>query len=243
MKILKKYVFLTALSLFVCSLAFADGDSRIPTQAEKDFNKMVLNTFAKAVPPGPEGWEKTGDITANADLRVVYSEEKEPLRLECHLAWQDTKRINAAQDQYNQELMKLIKKPGFTEKDMSDLEKKTAPHDVKVKIDFYTNISSQGIYEKVTPAAAIAGGLAYRSQADYRNSSWNEGTVYVFLGNGWKLGSSSSSGTYIDFKPARKLGASTVIQNIVVKIQADSKRAEQIIQTMDWETLKKLIQN
>jgi hypothetical protein len=34
-----------------------------------------------------------------------------------------------------------------------------------------------------------------------------------------------------------------VVQNIVVKVQADPKRAERIIQKIDWESLKKLITN
>ena len=45
--------FLILLSFLVCSLAFADGDTRRATQAEKDLNKTVLQNFAKAIPPGP----------------------------------------------------------------------------------------------------------------------------------------------------------------------------------------------
>ena len=239
---MKRLFLLTILSLLVCSLVLADGDSRHATQAEKDFSKSILNTFAKAIPPGPEGWEKSGDSTEIAELKIVYTTEKTPLPLGYRNVWENTKHIQDAEAKYNEELMKLVEKPGFTGKEMEDLQKKMAPHDVKVGIYINANLSSQGIYEKVNPAPAIAGGLVYQSQGQYK-SSWNEGSTYVFLGKGWKMTSSSSGGTYIDFKPEKWLTSSTVVQNIVVRVQADPKRSEQIIQKIDWEALKKLINN
>jgi hypothetical protein len=47
-------VSLAVSSLLAC-LVFADGNSRKPTQAEKDFSKSILNALAKALPSGPEG--------------------------------------------------------------------------------------------------------------------------------------------------------------------------------------------
>lgn len=237
------FVLLTVFSFLVCSLVFADGDSRKATQAEKDFSKSILNTFAKVVPPGPEGWEKTRDSNETNDLNIVYSEEKEPLRLEYHIAWQNSKLIQDANIKFQEELMKLAKKPGFKGDGVDELQQKMTPHDVKVKIDIYANISSQGI--KVTAAPAIGGGLVYQSKGQYSsNNGWDEGSTYVFLGKTWKVdSSSSSSSTYINFTPNKSITTSTVVQSIYVKVQADPKRAEQIIQKIDWETLKKLIKN
>lgn len=240
--VMKKLLLLTVLSFLVCSLVFADGDSRFPTQAEKDFSKSILNTFAKVLPPGPEGWEKTVDSMANTDFKIVYSKENEPLRLEYHIAWEDTKRKREADIKFQEELIKLSQKPGFTGEGVDELQQKMEPHDVIVKIDISANLTSQGIYEKVKPASAIAGGLVYQSQGQNRNG-WTEGSTYVFFGKGWKMNSSSSGGTYIDFKPEKWLKSSTVVQNIAVRVQADSKRAGQIIQKVDWEALKKLIKN
>lgn len=233
-----RFVLLTVLSFLVCSIVFADGDSRRATQAEKDFNKSILNTFAKAVPPGPAGWEKTEDSTEIKELQIVYSAENRPLKVEYRIAWEDSKQIRDADVKFQEELIKLAQKPGFKGDGVDELQEKMTPHDVKVRIDISANLTSQGISEKVNPAPAIAGGLVYQSQGQYR-SGWNEGSTYVFLGKGWKM--NNSAGTYVDFKPEKWLTSSTVVQNIVVRVQADPKRAAQIIQKIDWETLKNLI--
>lgn len=239
--VMKKLLLLTVLSFLVCALVFADGDSRFPTQAEKDFSKSILNTFAKVLPPGPEGWEKTSDSTEITELKHVYTGEKDPLPLEYHIVWQDTKGKNEADLQFQQELIKLASKPGFKGDGVDELQQKMTPHDVTVRIDLYANLSSKGIYEKVTAAPAIAGGLVYRSQGQYSTNGWTESATYIFLGKTWKM--SNSAGTYVDFKPDKKFTTSTVVQNILVKVQADPKRADRIIQKIDWETLKKLITN
>lgn len=233
---------LTFAAFFACSLTFADGASRKPTPVEKDFTKLILNTFAKAVPPGPAGWDKTPDSTEIADLQVVYSGEKDPLQVSYRIEWQDTKRIQEAEMKLQEELIKLAQKPGFKGEGVDELQQKMSPHDVKVRIDISANLTSQGIYEKVAPAAAIAGGLTYRGQGYYR-SSWNEGSAYVFFGKNWKMTSSSSGGTYIDFKPEKRIASSTAVQSIVVRVQADPARGQQYIEKIDWDSLKKLIRN
>lgn len=229
------------LSFLVCSLVFADGASRQPTQPEKDFNKFILNTFAKAVPPGPAGWEKTPSSTEIGELQVVYSGEKDPLQVEYRIDWEDTKRIQEAQIKLQEELIKLAQKPGFTGEGVDELQKKMEPRDVRVRIDFCANMSSVSIYDKIAPAPAIAGGLVYRSQGAYRNG-WSEGSTYIFLGKNWKA-TIGADGSYVTHTPDKSITSSTVVQNIYVRVQADSKRADRIIQKIDWEALKKLIKN
>jgi hypothetical protein len=232
--------FLAILSLIVCSIVFADGDSRKPTPAEKDFSKSVLNAIAKAMPPGPEGWEKTGESTVISDLTVVYSAANDPIKIEYCIAWQDTKRIHAAQIQQNEDLMKIAKKPGFTAKELEESQKKFEPQDVKVRIDVIANLSSQSIYEKVSPAPAMGGGLVYKSQGEFRSSSgWREGATYIFLGKSWKM--ITGGGTYVNFTPDKKAASSTIIQSIMVKIQAESGRTERMAQSINWEDLNSLI--
>jgi hypothetical protein len=236
----KVFVVLTILSILLGSLVFADGDSRHATQAEKDFSKSILNTFAKVVPPGPEGWEKTGDSTEITELKIVYTGEKYPLPLGYRIVWENSKLIRDTDVKFQEELIKLAQKPGFKGDGVDELQQEMTPRDVRVRVDINANMTSQGISEKVNPAPAIAGGLVYQSQGQYR-SGWNEGSTYVFLGKGWKM--NNSAGTYINFKPDKWLPSSTVVQNIVVRVQADPKRAAQIIQKIDWESLKTLIKN
>lgn len=232
--------FLMLLCLLICSLTFADGDTRRATQAEKELNITVLQSFAKTIPPGPDGWEKTA-MTDIKDIQYV-PDIKLPLRIEYHIAWQDTKRIQEANIKLQEELIKLAQKPGFTGEGVEEMQQKMEPHDVEVRIDISANLTSQGIYEKVIPAPAIAGGLVYRSQGGNR-SGWKEGSTYIFFGKGWKMTSSTSSGTYIDFKPEKPMTTEAAVRNIVVHIQADPARSQQIIQKIDWDALKKLIRN
>jgi hypothetical protein len=235
-----KIFVLILIWILVCSMALADGDSRTVIQAEKEFGGAVLNTFAKAVPSGPEGWENTGESSEIADLKTVYTEINEPLRLEYCVAWQDSKRMMEAQEQLNNELLKVARKPGFTGEEIDGLMEKMAIHDVKARIDIKTNISSEGIYEKAALGPSIAGGLVYQTPGEYSsNSGWRESSTYVFLGNHWEMG--TSGGTYINFTPEMEATSSTLIQNIVVKIQADPDRAKQLIQKMDWDALKALL--
>ena len=235
----KKSVFVvfTVLCFLVCSLVFADGDSRKPNQAEKEFYKQVINTFAKAVPPGPQGWEKTEGSTEIKELTVVYSTEKQPIEIVYRIYWQNSKVIQEANVKFQEELIKLAQKPGFKGDGVDELQQKMTPHDVEVKIDISANLSAPGLYDKAKPAPGIAGGLTFQSQGEY-NGNWREGSTHVFLGKTWK-----QNGGYVNFTPVKSATSSTVVQNIYVKVQADSKRAEQIIQKIDWETLKKLIMN
>jgi hypothetical protein len=226
-----------AVLVLACSMIFADGDSRKSTPGEKEFGKSALDVIVKAVSVGPEGWETA--VNSRSDIQILYTEINEPMRLEYHVEWQDKNKTMAGQAQMAQEMMNLAKKPGFSEKDVEALTKKMEPHDANVRIDVLTNINSQGINEKVAPAAAIAGGLVYKSESGYRTVSWIEGSTYVFLGSAWKMG--TSTGTYVNFTPVKKATSSTVIQNMVVKIRADAKRSEQLIQKIDWESLQKLI--
>lgn len=230
-----------ALSVLACSIVLADGDSRKPTQAEKDFNNKVLSVIDKAMPAGPEGWEKSGNSTGIPELETVYTEAKEPLRMDYCIAWDDSKRQSEARDRFDEELTKLARKPGSTAGQLEELQQKMVLRDATVRIDVYVNIaSSHGIYEKVAPAPAVAGGLAYRGPGEYTSDTgWREGPTYVFLGKSWKL--DTSGGTYVNFTPGKKAIASTAVQNIVVKVQADSSRARRIVQAIDWEALNALM--
>ena len=234
------FVLLAGLSFMAFSVVLADGPSRPATQAEKDFTKSVLDVFAKAVPPGPKGWDRTNDSTVIKELeRVTDGAEKQPLQVHYCMAWQNTKDINSAWAKLNADLAKLAKKPGVSGKEIEQLAEKMAPHDVKVRIDLNANVLSEGIYGQIDPAPAIAGGLVCRSQAEYRaNTGWREGSTYVFLGKDWKMDKSTT--TYVNFSPDKNV-SHTAVQSIVVKVQADSNRAQQILQEIDWEALKKLI--
>ncbi|MGE5530404.1 MAG: hypothetical protein ACM3X6_14855 [Patescibacteria group bacterium] len=232
------------LCILAASIAFADGETRLATKAEKDFTKSVLTAFSRAVPPGPQGWDMTLDTTVIKDLeRVTTGVEEYPLQVEYCAAWQDTKKLNEARVKLDEELMKLAQGPPekITDEAVEEISRRTAARDAKVRIDLKANILSEGIYEQIAPASSIAGGLVYRSPGEYRsNTGWHEGCTYVFLGKNWKL--SRSGGTYVNYTPNKRI-PHTAVQSIVVKVRADPSRARQILNGIDWVALKKLIKN
>lgn len=230
MILLRRIFALFAVSSLLSCIVFADGDSRKPTEAEKVFNKSIIGALAKALPPAPEGWVKTGGPDAGSNLNAVYSEPNEPLQVACYAVWKNNNAEQQAQMQLNEELMKLTKKPGFKPEDVEALQKKFEVKDTEARIDVTANrLGSESIYGKVTTAPAIGGGLVYR----------NEKALFIFLGKGWNT--TGGGATYVKFTPDKSITSSTVVQNIIVKIQAESNRADQLAQKFDWNALNALI--
>jgi hypothetical protein len=222
-------VLFVVASLLGC-VVFADGPSRKPTEAEKVFNKSIISALAKALPPAPEGWAKAGGTDEGSNLNAVYSEPNEPLEVACYAVWKNANAEQQAQMQLNEELMKLTKKPGFKPEDVEALQKKFEVKDTEARIDVTANrLGSEGIYGKVTTAPSIGGGLVYR----------NEKALFVFLGKGWNT--TGGGATYVKFTPDKSITSSTVVQNIVVKIQAGPARADQLAQSINWGSLNALI--
>jgi hypothetical protein len=127
------------------------------------------------------------------------------------------------------------------DKEYDGIMEKMSARDVSIKVSIQVNEFSQGLYESVVQDAPVAGCLTYRSQGEWtKDNGWREGTTYVFLGKGWQL--KTDGGTYIETK-AQKGIPSTAVQTIIVWVQADPARAKQILKKIDWNVLKKLIQN
>lgn len=227
---LRRILIMLAVMSLSAGAVFADGDSRKPTQGEKEFNKQIIGALAKALPPGPAGWEKSGSGDLNPTLNEVYTEPHEPLRVEYYVSWKDTKKSQASQIQFNEELMKLAGKPGFKGEGVEELQKKFEPKDIEARIGVTANLlGSQSIYDQATAAPAIGGGTVYRTQK----------ALFIFLGKGWKT--TGGGGTYVSFTPDKSITSSTVVQNIVVKIQAEPARAYQLAQAINWAALNALI--
>jgi hypothetical protein len=96
---------LLPLALFIyIPYAKADGETRPATSGEKQFYTRVMSTFAKALPPGPEGWTQhhTSSLIAPETIRI--GAEKGPLYQAFFINWKDTGRIDAHQTQFDQAL-------------------------------------------------------------------------------------------------------------------------------------------
>jgi len=127
------------------------------------------------------------------------------------------------------------------DKEFDGIMEKMSARDVSVKVNILVNEFSHGLVEPVVPDAAVAGCLAYRSHGEWtKDNGWREGTTYVFLGKGWQM--RTDGGTFVETKAQKEI-PSTAVQTIFVSVQADPTRAKQVIEKIDWNALKKLIQN
>ena len=127
------------------------------------------------------------------------------------------------------------------DKESDGIMEKMSARDVSIKVGIQVNNLSEGLNESVVQDAPVAGCLTYRSQGEWtKNNGWLEGTTYVLLGKGWQL--KTDGGTSIE-KKERKGIPSTTVQAIIVWVQADPARAKQVLEKIDWNALKKLIQN
>jgi seryl-tRNA synthetase len=276
--------------LLISSLVFADGDTRKATQKEKDFYRMVMETFTKALPAGPEGWSEEKNQFTELEL-VTPDCEKYPFRVNHGASWTDDTRKQAADEEMqkvlgpkmisnssNPELKKLMEqndklakefgdavgkndKPTVErlQKEMDALSKKfqaitdandkesdsimekMSARDVSIKVSIQVNNLSEGLNESVVQEAPVAGCLTYRSQGRWaKENGWLEGTTYVLLGKGWQL--KTDGGTYIETKAQKEI-PSTAVQTILISVQADTARAKKVLEKINWNALKKLIQN
>jgi hypothetical protein len=127
------------------------------------------------------------------------------------------------------------------DKESDSIMEKMSARDVSIKISIQVNEFSRALYETVIQDAPVAGCLTYRSQGEWtKDNGWREGTTYVFLGKGWYL--KADGGTSIETKAQNGI-PSTTVQTIFVSVQADPARAKQVLEKIDWNALKKLIQN
>jgi len=234
-------VILAMACLLASSSVFADGDSHMASQGEKDFAKNVYDTFQKALPPGPEGWERT-QATEFKELGRVFVTNGWPLPLEYSVSWQDSKALQESQMKQAEEIQKLAKEnpANINDKTTKEIFRKTAAKDATLKIKLETNAHSVSIQKDFVAAAPVAGGQSFRKESAYGDSgSWNEGATLVFLGKGWKLTGSGSS-RYMESSAVKGAPVDSA-QTVVVKVEADPERAKQVIAKIDWEALKKLI--
>lgn len=186
-------------------------------------SKMMNNTsnpeYIKLSERNEKLAKELGDAAGKSDKPTVDRLQKE---METN-----AKKIQDITDAYN--------------KECDGIMEKMSARDVSIKVSIQVNEFSRALYETVVQDAPVAGGLTYRSQGVWtKDNGWREGTTYVFLGKGWQM--KTDGGTSIETKEQKGI-PSTTVQTIFVCVQADPARAKQVLEKIDWNALKKLIQN
>lgn len=107
-------VVLGVLLLLPC-LAFADGQGRPATQAEKDYHARVLQVFAKALPPAPEGWQTSRQTEIRIPEVVGEGCEANPMPVEYEILWEDAARRDEAMEAMTQAGVQVLQKEAATD--------------------------------------------------------------------------------------------------------------------------------
>lgn len=219
-------------------VAFADGPTRPPTAIEKQYYDRVINTIVKAIPAGPSGWSKTGQ-TKIVKLTEVSTalDDGLPFEVDYMISWKDVERLRKAEEAT---VGKAVDSGVTQEDEITNLIKEKYPHDVAMEINIIVN-GEVYIPPEAGIADPVAGAPVLRTKGEFDpHRYWQEGCTYVFLGSFWN----GDVSQYIGDTPELTHSLPpTRIQSIVVSIQADPERTKTILQQINWDALKDLLNN
>lgn len=193
---------------------------------------------AKRLKSAQDAFEKT-DITDPAQTELMNQLKKYNELFDKAIEKNDTKEI----ERISGEMGKIDEK--FQDRRASqedELEKNKIPRDTCVIVTVMVNDFQQTVWQ-CEKQPSIEGCQVYRSTSqeaicDTSLGRWLEGSTWMYLGNNWKL-KNDGYGSFI-FSPANGVPYLTV-QAMVVQIEAEPERAKQMLQQIDWASLKKLI--
>jgi hypothetical protein len=148
----------------------------------------------------------------------------------------DTAAAERIQKQMD-ELGKKISQRGESQsREMAVKQRQIKPKDARVRFRIQVNSSGTDIswYKR---DALISGIQSYRRETDDVNSS-TEGEYLVFLGAFKVRGDGSSSWIELQADPAV---ASTAVQSVLIYVAGDKAHTRQLLESLDWTGLKKLL--
>ncbi|NCB38942.1 MAG: hypothetical protein EOM80_09240 [Erysipelotrichia bacterium] len=129
-----------------------------------------------------------------------------------------------------------------TDKKMGEIIEKMAPRDARAVIrigvnQFYQDCDLKPVTGKLDDGTEFC--RVENGRLD--NETWVEGTSYVALGKGWKMNNNES--IYSLERAAENGRPHTSIQSLIVAVEAEQKRALEILNSMNLGILKALIEN
>jgi hypothetical protein len=203
--------------------------ARISAAEEATQEALRQQYFAQQAQPGTAEMDKL-----NAQMEKLSKELMEAINAG------DMKKAMEIQAEMEKIAEKMKGIYGGRAAEQEKLIEEMAPRDVKARIYVAANSFDEWLGSTVKQEASVAGGLVYRNEGGFsrERGEWVEGYTYIFLGN-WKY---KEDGGYRYMAVAKNKGLPrTAVQTIVVKIQADPARTEELMKKIDWERLKKLI--
>lgn len=124
------------------------------------------------------------------------------------------------------------------EEELRGVEEAYAPHDANLEIIFTANSFGEDFPKQFKAGPTVAGLKTYRTEGEQDpHNGWQEGITSVFIGD-WRL---VKDGDYsrMESSPGAEAPYDSV-QTIVIQVQADEKRAAEVLAGIDWAALKGL---
>lgn len=261
----------SAMCLFlILATLSAAAQSRPATQADKAFVSKVLGACAKAIPPGPSGWEATlKPETAPPDS--ISAIEGEPLPLSLAAAWTNPKASKTEPEKDPKEDALLVKQAELASA-LAQAGKKgdTAAEDrlqkelddIETQLDKIESSREAAGPAAKAPATAQDSSLKITIEINPRVIPLPKGAKAASPVAGCKaytLGEGNSGqpgGTLVllgQWTEAKDEGSPRLespkapgakvlsVQTLAVRVEASPSRAKQVVEKMDWAGLKGLL--
>ncbi len=127
-----------------------------------------------------------------------------------------------------------------TDLEFKETIEKLAARDARAVVRIGINQFYQG-FDAEPAAAKLADGTVFYRVENGRmyNESWVEGTSYILFGKNWKMQQDEAG--YSAEVPEAPDTPHTTIQTVVLAVEAEQKRARQILDSMNLKALKELL--
>lgn len=127
-----------------------------------------------------------------------------------------------------------------TDKSIKDIIERLAPRDAEIVVRIGINQRYQSLDAEPTSGKLADGNTYYRLENGRMfNENWVEGTSYVFLGKDWQQ--KKEEGNIAMEKAADQDKSYVDIQSVVIAVEAEQKRATEILNSMNLKALQTLI--
>lgn len=128
-----------------------------------------------------------------------------------------------------------------TDKGINDIIERLAPRDSRIVVRIALNQFYQGFDVAPTPGKLADGTVFYRLENSRMfNEGWVEGTSYVLLGKGWETKADEAC---ISMEKAAETDKPyTMVQSVIIAVEAEQKRATEVLNSMNLKALQALIQ-
>jgi len=125
------------------------------------------------------------------------------------------------------------------------IRRELSPRDWKATVDIVVNGFRMDLVCPLNelPLPPIAGARVLQEEGMYgEDGTWEEGSTYVFMGDGWRLDEHGPAEDRMIMQFAERGDVPrTTVQAIIIRVEAEADRAQSILRSIDWNMLNSLL--